>query len=342
MVKKHRKSSLTQAYMSFGLLFMIVIIGITGYRILGFTFVEAFYQTVITIATVGFQEVHTLSNSGMIFTAFLIVFSIGIFAYAVSTFTRHIIEGVYRNYYKDNIVKRKIDRLSGHVIICGYGRNGKQAALELIEHKVPILIIEKNPDLVQTLRETPGMLYIEGDAGNEEILEQASIKTAKALISTLPVDADNLFVVLTAREFNPDLTIISRASLDRSDVKLKRAGATNVIMPDKIGGKRMAKLVAQPDIVEFIDYMLLQSAENAILEEISCEKIASFFSGKSIQQLDIRNVSGANIIGMKRGDNSILINPLPETLLTPSDKLFVLGSRKQIDSLVKLIASEIE
>ena len=127
---KKRNNSLTPAYLSFGLLFMIVLIGITGYKILGFTLVEAFYQTIITIATVGFKEVHELSSAGMIFTAFLIIISIGIFAYAVSTFTRYIIEGVYRNYYKDNIVKRKIDRLSGHVIICGYGRNGKQAALD--------------------------------------------------------------------------------------------------------------------------------------------------------------------------------------------------------------------
>lgn len=336
------KPSLTPAYLSFGLLFFIIIIGVSGYRILGFTFIEAFYQTIITIATVGFQEVHPLNNAGMIFTAFLVIISIGIFAYAVSTFTRYIIEGVYRNYFKDNIVKRKIDNLQGHVVICGYGRNGSQAAQELMEHNVPLLIIENNADLVQSLRETPGMLYIEGDAGNEEVLEQSNLKNARALISTLPVDADNLFVVLTARELNPDLTIISRASMDNSDTKLKRAGATNVIMPDKIGGKRMAKLVAQPDIVEFIDYMLLQSAENVVLEEISCENIASCYSGKSIRDLDIKNEAGANIIGMKREDNSILINPLPETTLESSDKLFALGTRKQISSLLKLITHEID
>ncbi len=128
--------------------------------------------------------------------------------------------------------------------------------------------------------------------------------------------------------------------MDHSDTKLKRAGANNVIMPDKIGGQRMAKLVAQPDIVEFIDYMLLQSAENVVLEEISCEKLAYCFAGKSIRELDIKNESGANIIGMKRLDNSILINPLPETMLEPSDKLFALGTRKQISSLFDLISQE--
>lgn len=339
---KRRNSSLTQAYYSFGLLFLIIIAGILGYKLLGFTLVEAFYQTIITIATVGFKEVHQLNDAGMIFTAFLIIFSIGIFAYAVSTITRYIVEGVYRNYYKDNIVKRKIERLTDHVVICGYGRNGKQAASELMDHKVPILVVEKDPELVQTLREMPGMLYIEGDAGNEEVLLQTNLKNARALISTLPEDADNLFVVLTAKDYNPELTIISRASLDHSDVKLKRAGATNVIMPDKIGGKRMAKLVAQPDIVEFIDYMLLQSAENVVLEELNCEQISSCFSGKSIKELDIRNESGANIIGMKREDNNFLINPPAETILTPRDKLFALGTRKQINSLIKLISSNAE
>ncbi len=143
-----------------------------------------------------------------------------------------------------------------------------------------------------------------------------------------------------AKELNPRLKIISRASLDNSDVKLKRAGATNVIMPDKIGGQRMAKLVAQPDIVEFIDVLLLQSADNVVLEEISCGNLAACFAGKSIVELDIRNTSGANIIGLKREDKSYLINPLPETTLTSTDQLFALGTKEQIDLLRKTISTD--
>jgi voltage-gated potassium channel len=158
------------------------------------------------------------------------------------------------------------------------------------------------------------------------------------MITTLPQDADNLFVVLSAQELNPRLRIISRASLDNSDVKLKRAGATNVIMPDKIGGQRMAKLVAQPDIVEFIDILLLQSADNVVLEEISCRDLAECYAGKSIIELDIRNTSGANIIGLKRKDKSYLINPLPETTLTSTDQLFALGTKAQINHLKKTIS----
>jgi voltage-gated potassium channel len=183
------------------------------------------------------------------------------------------------------------------------------------------------------------LLYVEGDATDEEVLKQAHLEKARALITTLPEDADNLFVVLTARELNPDLKIISRASVDNADVKLKRAGASNVIMPDKVGGQSMAKLVAQPDVVEFIDLILLQSMDSVVLEEISCAKLASCFEGKSLLELDIRNTSGANIIGMKRKDKSYLINPVPQTTLNPSDKLFALGTRSQINQLIKTIST---
>lgn len=307
---------------------------------MGFTFTEAFFMTIITIATVGFKEVHNLDSTGMWFTSLLIIFSFGIFAYAATTFGRYLIDGIFSNYYRDRNVKRKIDRLKNHVIICGYGRNGKQAAIELEEHGVEIIIIENDAPTVEALRNS-NLLYIEGDATREETLDEANITSAKALITTLPVDADNLYVVLSARELNPGMTVISRASIDHSDSKLKRAGASNVIMPDKIGGQRMAKLVAQPDVVEFLEYVMLQSAENVALEEISCENLASCFAGKSIRELDVRNESGANIIGMKREDNSYLINPLPEILLTPHDRLFVLGTKRQVMRLKKIISGDL-
>jgi len=337
-----KETSFRSAYLAMGLLLTVIIIGVIGYYLMGFSLTEAIYQTIITVATVGFEEVHPLSPAGMWFTSFLVIFSFGIFAYAVSTFTRYLVEGVFRNTIKDNKVKRKIQKLSGHVVICGYGRNGKQAAIELTEHQVPIVVIEQDPDIVNQLRDQDDILFIDGDASVEDVLRTSGLESARALITTLPVDADNLFVVLTAREINPSLRIISRASLDHSDAKLKRAGATNVIMPDKIGGRRMAKLVAQPDIVEFLDYLMIQSSDQVLLEEISCNNLSSCFSGKSIRELDIRNESGANIIGMKRPDNSYLINPLPETLLTPEDKIFALGTKKQITALIKLISMDFD
>ena len=334
-----KRNKLRHAYFTLALLLSVIIIGSIGYSLLGFTPSEAIYQTIITMATVGFEEVHQLNNQGMWFTSVLVIVSIGIFFYAVTSFTRYIVEGVFMNTYKDNKVKRRIEKLLDHVIICGYGRNGKQAAIELSRHNVKVVIIEQHQETVKLLRETPGILYVEGDATDEEILKLAHLEHARALITTLPTDADNLFVVLTARELNPSIKIISRASVDNSDVKLKRAGATNVIMPDKLGGQSMAKLVAQPDVMEFIELILLQSMESVVLEEISLQKLATCFEGKSLIELDIRNTSGANIIGMKRKDNSYLINPVPETTLSPSDKLFALGTRTQIRQLINTITT---
>ncbi len=328
------------ALIAAGLLFIIGWIGILGYMIIeDLDFTKAVYMTVITIATVGFKEVVTLSSAGMWFTNFLIIISFGIFVYAVTSFTRYVIDGVIRNYYRDRKVKKRIEKLSGHTIICGYGRNGSQAAVDLAFRDVPFIVIENNPELIEKLSSSDDILYIEGDATKDEVLQEAGISRAWALITTLPVDADNLYVVLTAKEINPELMIISRASNESSDIKLKRAGASNVIMPDRVGGQRMAKLVIQPDVVEFIDYIMLQEPDNVFLEELNCESIASCFDGKKIRELDIRNRSGANIIGLKQEDGSYIINPSPDELLSRSDKIFVLGTSSQIDSLKKLLSS---
>jgi voltage-gated potassium channel len=328
------------ALIAFGLLFIVGWIGVLGYMIIeDLDFTRAVYMTVITIATVGFKEVVPLSPTGMWFTSFLIIISFGIFVFAVTTFTRYVIDGVMRNYYRDRKVMNRLEKLSGHTVICGYGRNGSQAALDLAFRKVPFVVIENNPELVAKLSTADNILYVEGDATKDEILQKAGIGRAKALITTLPVDADNLYVVLTAKEINPGLMIISRASNENSDIKLKRAGASNVIMPDRVGGQRMAKLVIQPDVVEFIDFIMLQEPDNVFLEELSCESIANCFDGKKIRELDIRNRSGANIIGLKQSDGNYIINPSPDVVLSKSDKIFVLGTSSQINNLKNLLVS---
>ncbi len=320
------------------LLLGVIVMGVVGFSIIeDFTLMESFFMTIITISTVGFQEVHPLSETGRLFTAFLIIFSLGIFGYVVTTITRFIVDGIFKNYYKDKKVKKRIDRLSNHVVLCGYGRNGKQAAIELAENDESFVIIESDETLIDKVREETKLLYIQGDATHEDVLAESRIDKAKAMITTLPNDADNLFLVITARQLNPALSIISRASDDKSDVKLKRAGANNVIMSDKIGGQRMAKLVTQPDVVEFIEHIMLQRKRDVSLEEVSCKNLSSCFAGKSIRELDVRNVSGANIIGLKRKDKSYLINPEPNVMLSTSDQLFVLGTVEQINKLKEII-----
>jgi voltage-gated potassium channel len=341
--KKRRTDSNWSVIIAFGLLLIITVGGITGYMIIEkMTFTEAVYMTIITVATVGFKEVDPLSDLGMWFTSFLIVISFGIFVYAVTSFARYIIDGVLRSYYRDRKMSRKIKRLSNHVIICGYGRNGSQAAFDLAMHRVPFIVIENNPEIILLLRDNQDILYIDGDATQDEVLEHAGIADARAMITTLPADADNLYVVLTAKGINPEMTIISRASNENSDIKLKRAGATNVIMPDRVGGQRMAKLVTQPDVVEFVDFIMLQEPDNVFLEELTCEKLASCFDGRVIKELDIRNRSGANIIGLRKADRSYIINPSQDVILSSSDKLFVLGTVNQINQLKTILAEEVE
>jgi len=168
-----KKVSFKSAYFSLLLLITVIIIGIAGYSIIeGFNFTDAFFMTIITMATVGFREVHPLSPVGMWFTAFLIIFSFGIFAYAVTTLTRYVIDGIFRNYYKDNKVKNRIKKLSGHVIICGYGRNGRQAAIELLEHEESIVVIDKNEEVIEEIRRGKEILYVNGDATKDEVLKK--------------------------------------------------------------------------------------------------------------------------------------------------------------------------
>ncbi|MBL0049987.1 MAG: potassium channel protein [Bacteroidetes bacterium] len=303
-----------------------------------FSLSEAFYMTIITVATVGFQEVHPLSEAGRMFTALLIITSFGTFAYAITSISKYVLDGEFRNYFNNYRVNTEIQKLNQHIVICGYGRNGKQAAQVLKNKKQKFVVIESSKELYETLSATNIDLFIEGDATQDEVLQRAGIEKAKALITTLPVDADNLFIVLSARALNPNLTIISRASDDNSDRKLKTAGANNVIMPDKIGGAHMASLVMQPDIMEFVDFITGQGGDHIKLEEITFEKLPSNFKNKSIRELEIRNKSGANIIGFKTENGEYVINPSPDTIMIPDAKLFVLGTTEQIAKLKDLFS----
>jgi len=325
-----------------GLLVSILAIGTIGYYYIEeLNFLDSIYMTVITVSTVGFKEVgHPFSPQGKLFTIGLIISSLGSLAYVGSNMARFIFDGELANYIKTYRVDKKIDKLQNHVIIVGYGRNGEQAAMELEENGVEFVVLDKRENVIARMSENRNLLYIKGDATHEDVLEQAGISRARALIATTPNDADNVFVVLTARSMNPGLTVISRASELESQMKLKRAGATNVIMPERIGGQRMAKLVHQPDVVEFIEYILLQKSQEVSLEEISCKTLAQRFIGKSIAELRVREQTGANIIGIKISGARYMFNPDPKMILSRNDQLFVLGNREQIRKLTDVMESE--
>lgn len=329
----------SKIYIPLLLLTLIVCMGIAGYMIIEhFRFFDAFYMTIITVATVGFEEVHPLSDAGRLFTTFLIITSFGTFAYALTSATKYVMDGEFNQHFKNYKLSSTIDKLENHVIICGFGRNGKQAAHVLKKHGKRFVVIEKEKDLVATLNHRYADLVLEGDSTNDEVLVKAGICKAKALIITLPVDADNLFIVLSARSLNPKLTIISRASEENSDKKLKIAGANNVIMPDKLGGAHMASLVMQPDVMEFVDFITGQGGDNIRLEEITFNNLSEAYRNKTIKDLEVRNKSGANIIGFKTAQGEYVINPSADTKIIPDAKLFVLGTADQIVKLKELFA----
>lgn len=299
--------------------------------------IDALFMTIITVSTVGFGQIHPLSDLGKLFTSALIILSLGGLAWIGSNLARFIFDGELKEYLKTYRVDKKIMKLKDHTIIIGYGRNGEQAAMELKDSGVDFVVIDKRETVMARIREDENLLYIRGDATHEDVLFQARIEHAKALIATTPNDADNVFVVLTARSINPALKIISRASDMESVTKLRRAGATNVIMPERIGGQRMAKLVTQPDVVEFLEYILLQQSKDVSIEEISCTNMSSYFLNKPLKTLYSKDHSGILLIGIKISGAKYVFNPDHGLTLSRSDQLFALGSPLQINEFRKVL-----
>ena len=307
-----------------------------------YSFIEAFYMTIITISTVGFKEVTTLSDGGRVFTAFFIITNIGIFTYAISNIASFIIEGHVKHAFKDLRVEKEIHKLENHTIVCGFGRNGQEAVDELDSHGEKLVVIEIDHIRIESLRDNEKILYIEGDASQDEILIKAGIERAKALISTLPKDADNVFVALTAKEINPKLNVVCRATEASSEKKLFRAGADHVIMPDKIGGFHMAQLVMKPDIVEFFKVLSGPEGASLFFEELNLEELSDAIAAKNIGDLEIRQRTGANIIGLKTVSGEYLVNPSPKIKVGTCSKLIVLGDEQQIEEFKDFILTNSE
>jgi voltage-gated potassium channel len=318
------------------LIFSILSIGTFGYMFLSnYTFIDAIYQTIITVTTVGFGEVKPFSETDKLFTIFLILTSISIFGYAVSSFSEYLVSGKLFNHFKHKKVEKKIGNLKGHTIVCGYGRNGKQAIAKLKSYQRDYVVIEQDKDLIEKL-DLEGVLNIMGDGTTDEVLLKAGITNAKNLITALPSDADNLFVVLSARQLNKECKIISRAGNESSYSKLKIAGADNVIMPDKLGGEHMASLVVTPDVIEFVDRLTLEGETTANLEEISVDDLPKIYQNKTILDLDLRKKTGCTVIGYRNLDKDYIINPDANLTLVEGSHLIVLGRPEQIKKLREL------
>jgi voltage-gated potassium channel len=327
----------TKLYISILLLATVLAIGVAGFILISNdSLIDSLYMTIITMSTVGFGTLHELNQAEKLFTITLIILSIGVYGYSVAALTEYLANNHFFQLLKYKKMQQKIQKLKNHTVVCGYGRNGRQAVVKLKKFKMPCIVIEKDKELLIEL-ERNNILYIEGDATGEEVLEKAALQNAKSLITALPSDADNLFVVLSARQINNKFIIISRASNESSCKKLMIAGATNIIMPDKIGGEHMASLVVTPDLVEFVDKLTITEEGSTNLEEIAINDLPSEFLNKTILDLDLRNISGCTVIGFKTCENEYIINPEANTALTPNSNLIVLGRPSQIQKLRQIL-----
>ena len=323
----------SKMYTALIMLVILMLIGIVGYKLIAdLDWIDAVYMTVITITTVGFGEVQPLDTSSKIFTICLILASVVILGYAISIITEYILSKNNFENLKQRKMQKRINGLSNHIIICGYGRNGKQAAKKLSAHKQPFVIIEKDKEVIEKFEDTD-IAFVLGNANEDEVLIEAGVERAGTLISALPNDADNLFVVLSARQINAKMQIISRASQETSYNKLKLAGANNVILPDRIGGDHMASLVVVPDLIEFIDNLAIVGKDNINIEEIAVEKLYNASEIKTIRDLDLRKNTGCTVIGFKDAEGEYIVNPEANMKLVPNSKIIVLGRPEQIGKL---------
>lgn len=326
----------SKLYKALILLLTVISIGVIGFMFLAdLKFVDALYMTIITMSTVGFGEVIPLAPEARLFTVFLILMSVAVFGYALSVFTETLVSGQFIQQLKMKKVQKQIQELSNHTIVCGFGRNGVQAINRLKSYNKQFVVIEQDKDRIKRI-EIEEILCVDGDATTDATLLKAGIEKAESLITALPSDADNLFVVLSARQLNKKCKIISRASKESSYGKLKIAGADNVIMPDKLGGEHMASLLVTPDVIEFVDRLTISGETSANLEEIEINNLPEKYLNKTILDLDLRKQTGCTVIGYKTPDNDYVINPEATIALKPNSCLIVLGRPEQITKLREL------
>jgi voltage-gated potassium channel len=314
------------------LLSAIVVGGISGYMLLeGWSFLDATYMTVITIATVGFSEVHALTPSGQVFTIFLIISGVTAAAYAIGRFLEFLLEGYMSEVLGGRSMKKRIEQLKNHYIVCGFGRVGEQVAREFRRSNAPFVVLDPNPDVKKYL-DAEEVLYIQGDASSEQVLKDAGIDKAKGLVSVVDSDADNVYVTLTARALNPNLFIIARSNLESAAYKLKRAGADRVISPYSLGGRRIASMVLKPVVSDFLDTVMHGEKMEFQLEEMAVGK-DSPLKNSSVRDADIRQKSGAMVLSIFRAGGRFESDLHGDTKIEEGDRLIVIGTPEQLEKL---------
>lgn len=317
------------------LIAVVVISGAAGFHYIeGWPWFDGLYMTLITMTTVGYGETHPLSPAGKVFNTFLIVGAVMAGGFLVATFSHAMLEFELSHFLGRRRMERELAKMKDHFIICGAGRVGRTVARELRALHISCVIIEKDPDRVQWAAEENIPVVI-GDGHTEDILERARIDAAKGLVAAVTSDADNLYIVLTARGMRPDLKIIARGSEEEATPKLLRAGASQVVSPYHFVGRRIAQLLLRPNVLDFVEAAFGNQRLDIQLEEVRIDE-GSDLVGKTLGQTDIRQSTGALVLALKRGEESMNFNPPPDAVINAGDCLIAVGSSEHLKKLEQL------
>ncbi|MBN1303996.1 MAG: NAD-binding protein [Anaerolineales bacterium] len=314
---------------------MLLLIGTAGYYWLEeMSLVNALYMTVITISTVGFGEVHTLSSTGRLFTIGLIVGGGGLAAFSITTAADFFMSGEWRTFWLHRRYAQMLSTLKDHVIVCGFGRVGHHVAEELTDEGVPFVVIDNNPDRIAHAQKHH-YLAMEGNAANETTLREVGIENARAMITAVGTDAENVFITLTARSLRPDIFIAARANYEDSEPKLLSAGANRTILPYQISGKRMVTTVLRPNVADFLDEVSHAGGLELLLEQINIDE-GSVLDGQTLSEAQLGSRLGVTVLACRKPDGTYGTHPGPNMTLQSGTLIIVLGTRHQIQELLKL------
>ena len=314
------------------------ILGTVGYHYIeGWSFVESLYTTVITLATVGYGDFHPQQMTGRLFTVVLIIFGVGAMAYTAGIATEAMVEGQLQRVMGRGRLKKKIEKLIGHYIVCGYGRIGEIICREFAASAIDFVVIDDDPEAIQRVEEE-GYIYYHGSATEDKTLVEAGVERAKGVVCTLPSDAQNLYVILTAKEYNAALYILSRAEGETSERRLIRAGADRAVSPYTVGGMRMAMAALRPAVVDFIEITMRGQGLDLRLEEIAvCE--TSPILGTSMAESKIRQRYGIIIVAIKKESEEMIFNPEAGYSIEQGDRLITLGEKEKLNGFSEICSS---